>query len=173
MSTVHPSSAPDPFAQFRVLAFALIGAIPIMYIAVGFALGEEVGGTEQAPLWLHAVLVAILFAAYGAGLLSLQTVPALDPSVTGDAGLARAIEAYRANMILRFAVTEAPLVALIGAIFVLDYGLWPALVAVPVGIVLVTLSIYPTRTNLQRVQDRLESRGARTDLVAAAISGPR
>lgn len=173
MSTAYPSSNPDILGPLRVLALALIGALPLMFVAVGFALGDEAFGADQPPVLLHVALLAGLVLSYGAGVFSVRAVQPLEPSVTGDEALAAAVNAYRTSMILRFALTESPLIALIAVVFVLEYGLWPVIVALPVGLVIVAASIYPTRTNLQRVQDRLESRGARTGFVAATLRGTR
>lgn len=157
----------------RVLALALTGALPIIFVVVAIALGEEAFSADQPPWWLHAVLVLFVLGGYAVGqMIALRNVRPLDPRAPIDELLPEAVNHYRVTMILRFVFTEAPLIGLVALLFILDYGFWPAVVAAPIGIVLLALAVYPTRGNLLRVQERLEAQGARTGLVDAG-AGPR
>lgn len=173
MTTAGNDGRSAAIGQLRLLTIILIAALPAMYAAVALVLGGELFPAERPPVLMHVGFVGAIAVSCIPALWALRTVVPLDPDLPGDEAFTAAVGALRTVTILRFAVTEAPLIALIGVLFVLDYGLWPAVVALPVGLLVVAVSIYPSIGNVQALQDRLEANGARTGLVEAVRGASR
>lgn len=106
--------------SLRILVGALLSAVFVITVAMGFVLGVLDDAFEPSPLLALPVVLAV-----GAVLLS-ETVgyrhPAIAPGTPkADAGR-RSAAAYSAGTILRFAVCEAVLLVSLALAFVVDRG---------------------------------------------------
>jgi hypothetical protein len=73
-------------------------------------------------------------------------------------------------MFLRFALTEAPIIAALALSFVLDEGPWPLVVAVVAGVPAMLFHVLVRPSTIERVRAGLEARGARSYLAEAVTS---
>lgn len=149
----------------RTLAMALMGAV----VMIGFAL-LSVGMVDP---W-EANPIAVVFLAVGLGVHMLVNsviwpmIPAIDPGQDADTTFATALATLQPNMILRFALIEAPMMASVATAFVVPSGgLTIFVVAAIASLVLMWLHVYPNESVIRRTQERLEATGARTGLAEA------
>lgn len=149
----------------RTLAMALMGAV----VMIGFALLSV--GIEDP--W-EANPIAVAFLAVGLGVHVLVNsviwpmIPAVEPGQDADATFSQALAALQPNMILRFALIEAPMIASIATAFVVPSGgLAIFFVAAATTLVLMWVHVHPREAVVRRTQELLEAKGARTGLAEA------
>ena len=152
-------SAPGPVAgqSVRVLAFALISAPLFILLALWFAV--EPATEDLPPIAVAAIIAVVVSAGLMATVIGYRTQPLAfgdDPSV--------AMARFQQLLILRFAVTEAPIIAAIAASFVLPYGIWTYGVALLVGLPSLAFHVWPSRRVVNRVATQLEASGAPSGL---------
>ncbi len=150
----------DPGAQaraFRVLAFALVSAPVYMLVAVWFAAPES---EEDLPTLVAAAFIGLTVLGWlAAELLGYRVAP-----LTSGEGTTVAVQRFQQSMLLRFVLTEAPVILGIASAFVLPYGPWPAVVAVVVGLPALAFHVVPTGRAISKVTTRLESGGVPSGL---------
>ena len=165
MSAATP--APSPGRSLRLLALSLVTSPVIVLVAVLFVLPPGEG--ELSPVGAVIALGAVAI-----GFLAAQTigyrVTALEPGL--DEGEARraSLLAFQTTMFLRFALTEAPIIAALALSFVLDEGPWPLVVAVVAGVPAMLFHVLVRPSTIERVRAGLEARGARSYLAEALTS---
>ncbi len=157
---------PDPTSQgstaaaqsIRVLALAVLGAPVLMAIVVWFAV---VPASEDLPVWVVAAEIAVVVT----GWLTAQTVGFRTEPLTSSDGPDVALERFRTGMMLRFAVTEAPIILAMALTFMLPYGAWPFLAALVLGLPLMVHQVWPSRRVVTKVASQLESGGTQSGLL--------
>ncbi|GAA1735504.1 hypothetical protein [Aeromicrobium alkaliterrae] len=141
----------------RTLAFALVSAPLYVLVAVWFAAPEA---EEDLPVLLVAATIGVVVVGWGlAQTLGYRTAPLAfgeDQTV--------ALQRFQTLMLLRFVLTEAPVMLGIAAAFALPYGPWPAVVAVVVGLPALAFHVWPSRRVVDKVATRLESGGVPSGL---------
>lgn len=164
MSVAQP--APSPGRSLRVLALTLGTSPLIVLVAILFVLPPDQG--ELSVLGAAAALGAVVL-----GFLAAQTigyrVAALEPGLDEAAARRASVQAFQTTMILRFVLTEAPLIAALALSFVLDEGPWPFVLAVVVGVPSMLFHVLVRPRTIERVRAGLEARGARS-YVAEALT---
>jgi len=146
-----------PARAHRILAFALLSAPVYILVAVWFAAPPA---EEDLPTWLVAATIALVVLGW---LLAQTTGYRAAPLAFGD-DPALALQQYQSLALLRFVVTEAPVVAGAAAAFALPYGPWPYVVALVVGLPSMVLQVWPSRRVVDKVAKRLESGGVPSGL---------
>jgi hypothetical protein len=146
-----------PARAHRILAFALLSAPVYILVAVWFAAPPA---EEDLPTWVAAGAIALV----ALGWLLAQTVGfRAAPLAFGD-DRALALQRYQSLALLRFVVTEVPVIAGVAAAFALPYGPWPYVVVLVVGLPSMVLQVWPSRRVVDRVATRLESSGVPSGL---------
>lgn len=142
-----------------MMAYTLMSAVVMIGVVLIFI-------TPGRPVELLPMVVGVALGAIIAGTMRVvgyqqQPLP-LDKPVSATAALA----AYRSGMMLRFALAES--VALIS--FALTVGFRGNVVSylpgAAISLVLLFLDVLPNRTNVRRVEERLDRDGARSGLSA-------
>jgi hypothetical protein len=164
----------------RILAFSQMMTLLFFALALWFVIGADTGttpgeptGTSAPPLW--GVLVPVVVGACSLGLISVAgyRAPALAPGTPADEGVRTGLGVLRTGQMLRFALAEAPAVVSIAAAFVVDQGGYLVFVlGAAVSLVLSVLHVWPRDAQISRVQDRLESAGARAPLLETLRGQP-
>lgn len=157
MSTTPPQVAD----VFRRLALVLALSPLLICGAVAFTIPTE--GAEPVPPWLTGAIVAAVVLGFALAETLGSRVSPLTADESSDAA-ALSIARYRTSMMLRFVLTEWPIIATIAVCFVLDHGPWPLVLAVAVGVPVLAYEIWPSGRNVRRVADRLEAGGVRSGL---------
>ncbi|GAA2075178.1 hypothetical protein GCM10009821_12750 [Aeromicrobium halocynthiae] len=160
-----PQPAPaDPARTFRILVLALVGAVPVITVAVALVLPAE--GTSPDPLTVGVCVAVVLGAALAARLIGFRvpTLPAGSDARNDDAVRRESLNRFQSSTMLRFAVTEAGFIIVLAWTFVADEGPWPLLVVALPAAVLILLNCWPSRANVDRVATALEADGARSGL---------
>jgi len=165
MST--PAARPPQVAVMRILAIALCLSPVLLVVVLALVLPTTWGDEPPVPVVLG--LVALV----GVGFVSAEAIgfitEPLEPQVSASPGEAERISLgrFQSSMMLRFALTEVPVLVGLAASFVLDDGIWPLLVAVAVGLPVMWFETWPGRRNARKFAARLESGGVRSGLVEA------
>lgn len=161
---------PQPTAQsVRILAFALITAPLFLVVALFFVLPTDWSNDPPVPWVLGLVgTVGVGFVAAETFGFRAQPLSRVEYASTESGRVAdrAALLQYQSLMFVRFAVTEAPMMVGIAVSFILDYGLWPFLITLVLGLPVMAYETFPTRRNVNRVAERLEADGVRTNLRA-------
>ncbi|GAA1926579.1 hypothetical protein GCM10009737_30550 [Nocardioides lentus] len=149
--------------SYLPLAGALVGAPVVIAVALSFVLLPREGAT-----WGPWPLVVAALAVGGvvlAELLGYRTPP-LTPGT--DAGTARTVSAQRwqTAAMLRFVLTEAPLLLTIALAFVVETPepFWLVAGAAAVAVAGLLLHVWPWSRPVNRFAEALERDGARTTL---------
>ncbi|WP_229051915.1 hypothetical protein [Aeromicrobium sp. Leaf350] len=155
--TVPPplGGAPDGAAAaraHRILAFALLSAPLYILVALVFAAPPA---EEDLPTWVAAAAIALV----AAGWLLAQTIGYRVAPLTSTDGPAVAVQRFQQSALLRFVLTEVPIIIGIASVFVLPYGIWSFVVALVVGLPAMALHVWPSRRVVDKVATALESGG--------------
>ena len=147
-----------PFARaHRTLAIALLSAPLYILVALWFAAPPA---DEDLPTWFAGLaIVAVLL-----GWLLAHTVGyRVAPLVLGD-DVSVATGRYQQSMLVRFVLTEVPVILGVAATFVLPYGVWTYVVVLVIGLPSMFFHVWPTRRAVNKVASRLEAGGVPSGL---------
>ena len=151
--------------SMRILAGTLMMSLLVFCLALWFVLGVDTG-TSAPPLW--GVLVPVVAGVLALGLISVvgYRTPALAPGTPPEEGVSQGLAAFRTGQILRFALAEMPALVAIATGFIVEQGGYlVVLTGVGISLVLALLHVWPSDAQITRVQERLESSGARAPLL--------
>lgn len=153
------------FQQLRILALMLMGALPVMGVALYAVLSVSHGATDLPPAWLMLAQVAagmaVHFFTQAAG---YRTRPLASDTSRDDALVASRL-AFQSGMVKRFAFAEAIAILSVFAAFTVDRGGFLGYVTgALVSLALMALHVWPTPATVDRVQASLERDGARSHL---------
>ncbi len=141
----------------RILALALVSAPVYILVALWFAAPEA---DEDLPTWVAGVAIAAVVL----GWLVVQSIGyRAAPLAFGDTP-AVATGRYQQSMLVRFVLTEVPIILGTAATFVLPYGVWTYVVVLVVGLPSMFLHVWPSRRVVDKVASRLESGGVPSGL---------
>jgi len=167
MSIPGPSGSVPQAATLRVLAVAL-GTAPLLLVAV-LAFVLPTSWDDEPPVLVVLGLVVLA----GIGFLSAEAIgfhtEPLDASAARSVADAQreSVARFQTTMMLRFALTEMPILVGLAVSFVLDDGIWPLLVSAAVGLPVMWFEIWPGRRNAAKLATRLEAGGVRSWLPEA------
>jgi hypothetical protein len=172
-----PAAAVSPIRTFRTLALALMGALVVIGIALSFTVGDTTtrhGSTQHnhAPAaWIYAVVVLLGLVAAGLVQVFGYRLPALKPGLDPATARATALRAYQSSMFLRFGLSEAVAIVAIALVFAFRSNtILPYVVAAAIAEALMAYHVWPGTRLIERVQQRLDREGGRSDL-AGALNG--
>lgn len=153
-------------AQLRVLTLALCLS-PVLLLVVAYA---SLGSGEEAwaypDVWVPVTIGVLAVAAFlTAETVGFQVAP-IAPGTPTEQATAQAVERFRAQLFVRFALTEATVLVGLVLSFV-TAGMWPIVIAMVLGWPVLVWEAYPRRRTVERFAEKLESEGARTALAEA------
>lgn len=156
---MNPATA-APVKTMRILAIVLIAHPLVILAALTAVVPFDVDDEPAVP-----VVLAIL-AMVGVGFAAAEAVGFRTPAlpISADDHTPTSVERFQTLMLVRFSITDAPLIIGLATMFVLDEGLWPYLVTLAIGLPVMWFETYPTRRNVDKVATRLEAAGARSGL---------
>ncbi|MFT4299742.1 MAG: hypothetical protein QM597_08930 [Aeromicrobium sp.] len=157
--SAHPPTEPakntgsSPFAQvYRIFASTLIGAPVVLTVVVVLSVTAS---TESLPVGVTAAIIAaVLLGGFAAQTFGYRLAP-----LTALGQEAVANQRFQQSATLRFALTEAPFIAVVALTYVLPYGWAPTLVAAVIAVPGLFFHLWPTRRVVGRSAERLESGG--------------
>ncbi|WP_370208343.1 hypothetical protein [Aeromicrobium sp.] len=155
------NAVPSPGRTVRVLALALCTSPVVMLVAVLVVLPPSEGELSLPVALGVLALVAAAFAL--AQVVGYRAAP-LPPGLGEAEARRRSVAAYQTLMMLRFVVTEVPVILGIALAFSLDQGPWPFVLAVVAGVPSMLFHVLVRRSSVDRVRAGLESGGARSSL---------
>ncbi|MEG9226929.1 hypothetical protein [Aeromicrobium sp. Sec7.5] len=141
----------------RILALALVSAPVYILIALWFAAPEA---EEDLAPWVAGAAIGAVVLAW---LLAQSIGYRVTPLAFGDSP-AVATGRYQQSMLVRFVLTEAPIILGIAATFVLPYGVWTYVVVLVVGLPSMVFHVWPSRRVVDKIATRLESGGVPSGL---------
>lgn len=150
----------------KLLSYALMGAPLLIALALTFVLGFGERQEGVLPALEAMALVGLLgVLAHAMASAAYKQVPPLGLGLSGEAVSVAVAQRVQANMMLRLVCCELPLIAgIVLALMSSGFALSVALLGVAVGELLLALHVFPNSWNLARVEARLDSAGARSDL---------
>ena len=178
MTAVPPVSA-SPLRSYRLLTASLMGAVVVIGIAIAFTIGRAGNDRNGVPRHPHApgawIYVAVLLVGIVAATLA-QTVGYRVPAVASGQDPAQTrglvLRAYQKSMFLRFALSEAVAIVTIALVFAADSNtILPYVLAAVIAELLMAYHVWPSARLIERVQQRMDRDGGRSDL-PDALSGP-
>lgn len=157
------NTAPSGRDALRTLLMSLLTAPVFIVVAVFFVVGG-VADHELPPLWLTLGLLAVVAAAVGLARFLTDQLPAIAIGTDRGEAMTRALGAFRANIMVRFAVLEAPVLLGVLASFLVDHGAWPLLIAGVPSILAMFALLWPSEASFERAERRLDRVGGRSYL---------
>lgn len=157
MTDPTPSNVASPAKAVRTLAFALVSAPVYILVALWFAAPEA---EEDLPPWVAAAAIGAVVLAWVLAQAAGYRVAPLAPGDDRTVALGR----YQQSTLVRFVLTEVPIIVGIAATFVLPYGVWTYVAILVVGLPSMFLHVWPTRRTVDKVATRLESGGVPSGL---------
>ncbi|OUZ07972.1 hypothetical protein BHE97_14825 [Aeromicrobium sp. PE09-221] len=151
----------------RTLLMSLLTAPVFILIAVFLIVGG-ISDHELPPVLLTVGLLALVAAAVGLARFLGAQLPAIAIGTPRDEAMARALGAFRANVMVRYAVLEAPLLIGVVVSFLVDHGAWPLLIAGVPSIVAMFALLWPSQASFERAERRLDRDGGRSYLREAS-----
>ncbi|GAB3683287.1 hypothetical protein GCM10027589_52900 [Actinocorallia lasiicapitis] len=153
--------------QLRVTFLALL-FMPVLVAGVSpFIVRIETTSLSAPPAWAEAAVVLLAVAVL---VVALRIPPALSPKLPAHKVAAAASSSFRATVFLRFAMTEAVVLAGLPLSMVSD-SLMPMAVAFGLGFPMMLVLAIPTRRSIDGIRARLEREGVVTELWATLL-GP-
>ena len=165
--------------SLRIMALALVGSVVFFALALWFvvaaptgSVGTDDGGLASPPAWS---IVAVL----GAGVACLLLIPAVGyrarpvpPGTPPEQAAQDAVGVFRAGLMLRFVLAEVPVLVGMALAFVVEQGGYVVFLLGAVCTVLLAVRhVWTGDRQVARVQERLESAGARVPLREALRGG--
>lgn len=164
MTDATTPASPAPLAQLRTLAGALMAGL-VMLGVVAFVV---LGGQGYPPSWVAWGLGAAALAAHLATEAVGYRVPAVPPGSAPEEAAAAGLAAYRASMMLRFALCEAVAIVALAAAFVIEPRTAQTyLVGGTLALLLLWWHTWPSERVVRRVQSGLDRAGGRSHLADA------
>ena len=157
MTAPTPADGASFARAHRILAVALLSAPLYILVALWFAAPEA---EEDLPTWAAGVAIAAVVLGF---LLAQSVGYRVAPLAFGD-DPSVATGRYQQSMLVRFVLTEVPVILGVAATFVLPYGVWTYVVVLAVGLPSMVLHVWPTRRVVEKVAVRLESGGVPSGL---------
>lgn len=157
MSNPLNPPAPPAATSLTMVVRAMLLAIPLITLAMYFALVTDGLGPFPAA-WAPLAVLAAAAAAYSlAELIGFRTVPLEHGGQPADVQ-AESWRRFTSSTFLRFAICEAVFLLSIPLAFVVD-SFWVVLVGAALAIPLVAYEVLPGRRNQERFAASLEARG--------------
>lgn len=157
------SSVPSPGRSLRLLGIVLCSSPPVVLLATVFVLPPG----QALSLTTAGIVLALVLAGFVTAHVVGYTVAPLPPGLDEDEARRRSVAAFQQRMLLRFVVTEAPVIASLALAFVVTQGPWPFALAVIAGLPSMAYHVLVTDRTVQRVQAGLEAGGVRSYLPEA------
>lgn len=157
MTTVPPGNRA---LILKLMVGAIVSTVAIVGVIVFFVLD----GTDSDAnlIVISGLLVAVVLAAAFAD----RHWSRLEPVAIDDANpSATAHERLIAHTVVKFSIIEAVFIAAVVMAFFTGEG-WPVATTAIASIVAILVTAWPSARNIRRATSRLESRGARTGLLA-------
>jgi hypothetical protein len=152
--------------QLRVTFLALL-LMPVLIAGVSpLIVRIETQHLDTSPWWAEAAIAVLAVAVL---LVARRLPPALSPDLPPDRVPTAASNSFRATMFLRFALTEAVVLAGLPLSMASD-SLAPMAVAFVLGFPLMLLLATPTRGTVEAIRVRLERNGLETGLWATLLA---
>lgn len=151
----------------RTLLMSLLTA-PVFIVIAVFLIVGGIGDHELPPVWLTVGLLALVAAAVGLARFLGDQLPAIAIGTARDQAMARALNAFRANVMVRYAVLEAPVLIGVVVSFLVDHGAWPLLIAGVPSIIAMFALLWPSEASFERAERRLDRDGGRSYLREAS-----
>ncbi len=146
----------------RTLARTFLTLPLVLLVPVLLALPLD--DAREPPLALTLGVLALVGAGFAAAHVVGYRAPAIEPGTSAEQAGRESLQRFQTMLVLRFAMTEAPLLVALALSFALDHGPWPYLVAVVPGALSLAFHTWPGRRTVGRTRAALESRGARSYL---------
>lgn len=161
-----PDLRPQLFAM-RVLALAMMGALPTIGVTLLFVIGNPlpVPGLIAGALVAGGVVVHLLCE------LALYRLPSIDPGTPPEEAAPLAAERFRVAMITRFAVCESIALVAVTFSFAFGTGYLVYVVGMLVSLALLGCHVYPWTRPIRRSVAALEMSGAKSWLPEAWRTG--
>lgn len=157
MSDPTPHDGASFARTHRILAIALLSAPLYVLVALWFAAPPA---DEDLPTWVAGLAIVAVVLGW---LLAHAVGYRVAPLALGDDGSV-ATGRYQQSMLVRFVLTEAPVILGVAATFVLPYGVWTYVVVLVIGLPSMFLHVWPSRRVVDKVATRLEAGGVPSGL---------
>ncbi|CAM4041938.1 hypothetical protein JAAN108728_08685 [Janibacter anophelis] len=165
MSTAPPTSVQSRLQAQRVLAFAVISALPVFAVVLVLVLGLE---DYPSPV-VAGVLFLLNLLAFGVAEMIGYRTPAIAPGAEPSRALDEGLVAMQQTMILRFAITEAPAILALAWAFV-EGTAWVYIVSGFWALMSMVWHVWPSRRIATKLERSLDREGGRSGL-ASAVGG--
>jgi hypothetical protein len=155
----------SPLAAMLPMIYSFLGAPIVLAVPVWFAITEM----ADPPIWVPVVVLALVAGGFALAETMGYVTPALPSDTDRDEAKRRAVAIWRAKLMFRFAVTEAPILIGLTLSFVANTR-WPFLVGLVAGWPILVYEVFPHRRSIEKLQSRLDSGGASSFLDEALRS---
>lgn len=164
---------------FRVLAASLMAAPVVIGIALSFMVYSHPHVDRSGHLvhphtpgvWMYGTIVALGVIVAGLAQTFGYRIPALQPGLDSAEARASGLRLYQTSAIRRFALSELVVIVAIVLLFVgRSNTILPYVVAAAITELLMAYHVWPSERLIDRVQQRLDRDGGRSDL-ANALNG--
>jgi hypothetical protein len=164
--TTSPAPVAAPIRSIRVLVGTLAGGL----VMFGIVLYSALPGGDYPPLWVPwvlgglAVLSHLLSRTFG---FSLKPVPA---GTLPTEAMATALAAFRASLILRFALSEVVAIFALVLSFVVSPQTWMTyLIGGVLALLLLAVNVWPSPAVISKAQQQLDREGGQSFLSDALL----
>jgi len=143
-------------SRIRVLCLALLAAPVVIGNAVYIVL-DGLGPYPPTALafGLSALVLATLVLAEAVGFRPPRSQGAADTETEAD----QEVLHYLNATMLRFALTESPIIFALAVCFVRDDGAWPYVITTVPAMVVMAFEIWPSRRNIEKFARAVEASG--------------
>ncbi|MFD1861230.1 hypothetical protein [Aeromicrobium camelliae] len=156
-----PSTPASRAATLRLIIMAMTSAPLFILVVVVFVLGGFSDATLP-PLWMIVGLLLLVAGAFGVARAMESQLTPIPLGTHREQAMSQAFQTFQANLFVRVAILEAPLLIGIAMSFVVDHGAWPALIAGVPTLIAMVASLWPTPSTISRVEQRLDRAGGRS-----------
>ena len=151
----------------------LCGALLLTPLGIGVALYFAMDGLGDYPatplaLALSAAVLVSLGLAETIGFRASQPESA---AVDDEARAGEEVLQYHNATVLRFAITEAPIIIAIAVCFTRDDGMWPYVMTGVPAVVITAYEIWPSRRNIEKYARAVEATGQPSYLRQRLLDG--
>lgn len=165
MSLPNTGSSPSPLTAMLPMVYSFLGAPIVLAVPVWLTIADM----SEPPIWVAVLVLALVVGGFLlAETLGYATAP-LPSDTDRDEAKRRSVAIWRSKLMVRFAVTEAPILIGLTLSFVAG-SRWPFLVGLVAGWPILAYEVYPHRRSIEKLQSRLDRDGA-SSFLAEALRG--
>lgn len=159
-----------PLFSIRIMHWVFVASMFVIGVVSWFLFDSH----DYPPTWVPWALGAL---ALGVGLYCRYVVPSIVRPIAGDtdpgAAQQQAVRSFQSAVIMQLAAAQTPGILAFALGFIEPHrSIWTPIIGIVLSLIVLLTIARPDRAQAERIERRLDSAGARSELVSTLFGGP-